>query len=63
MASLAETPDLFDTARSLGVSISPSTPTIGAEIGGLDLEGYPEILRIEGVEGVQVAVSEEVVTR
>lgn len=107
MASLAHTPDLFDAARSLGVSISPSTPTIGAEISGLDLdrpltaveadllraawlrfkivffrdqdisheshvrlgrlfgdleghpvipsvEGFPEILRIEGVEGVQL---------
>lgn len=107
MASLAQTPDLFDAARSLGVSISPSTPTIGAEISGLDLdrplssaeaellraawlrfkvvffrdqdisheshvrlgalfgeleghpvipsvEGYPEILKIEGVEGVQL---------
>lgn len=107
MASLAQSPDIFDAARSLGISISPSTPTIGAEIGGLDLdrplsaeegellraawlrfkviffrdqdisheshvrlgrffgeleghpvipsvEGYPEILRIEGVEGVQL---------
>ncbi|MBJ7439665.1 MAG: TauD/TfdA family dioxygenase [Sphingopyxis sp.] len=107
MATLAHTPDLFDAARSLGVSISPSTPTIGAEISGLDLdrpatsaeadllraawlrfkvvffrdqdisydshvrlgklfgeleghpviphvEGYPEVLRIEGVEGVQL---------
>jgi taurine dioxygenase len=107
MATLAHTPDLFDAARSLGVSISPSTPTIGAEISGLDLdrpltaveadllraawlrfkvvffrdqdisheshvrlgrlfgdleghpvipsvEGFPEILRIEGVEGVQL---------
>lgn len=107
MASLAHIPDIFDAARSLGISISPSTPTIGAEIGGLDLdrplsaeegellraawlrfkviffrdqdisheshvrlgrffgeleghpvipsvEGYPEILRIEGVEGVQL---------
>ena len=107
MATLPQTPDLFDTARSLGVVISPSTPTLGAEIAGLDLdrpltdaeaellraawlrfkvvffrdqdisheshvrlgelfgeleghpviphvEGYPEILRIEGVEGVQL---------
>jgi taurine dioxygenase len=107
MATQLDTPDLFETARSLGVSISPSTPTIGAEISGLDLdrplsseetdllraawlrfkviffrdqdisheshvrlgelfgdleghpvipsvEGYPEILRIEGVEGVQL---------
>lgn len=107
MATLAHTPDLFDAARSLGVSISPSTPTIGAEISGLDLDrpltaveadllraawlrfkvvffrdqdisheshvrlgrlfgdleghpvipsvkGFPEILRIEGVEGVQL---------
>lgn len=108
MASLAQTPDIFDTARSLGVAILPATPTIGAEISGLDLdrplsseegdllraawlrfkvlffrdqdisheshvrlgrffgeleghpvipsvEGYPEILRIEGVEGVQLS--------
>ncbi len=107
MATQLHVPDLFDAARSLGVSISPATPTIGAEIGGLDLdrplsseeagllraawlrfkviffrdqdisheshvrlgrlfgeleghpvipsvEGYPEILRIEGVEGVQL---------
>lgn len=107
MASLAQIPDIFDAARSLGVAILPSTPTIGAEISGLDLdrplspaegellraawlrfkvvffrdqdisheshvrlgrffgeleghpvipsvEGYPEILRIEGVEGVQL---------
>ena len=107
MASLAQIPDIFDAARSLGVAISPSTPTIGAEISGLDLDrplrseegdllraawlrfkviffrdqdisheshvrlghffgeleghpvipavdGYPEILRIEGVEGVQL---------
>ena len=107
MASLAHIPDLFDAARSLGVAILPSTPTIGAEIGGLDLDrplsseegdllraawlefkvlffrdqdisyeshvrlgqffgeieghpviphvpGYPEVLRIEGVEGVQL---------
>ena len=107
MATQPNTPDLFETARSLGVSISPATPTIGAEISGLDLdrplssaewdllraawlrykviffrdqdisheshvrlgeyfgeleghpviphvEGYPEILRIEGVEGVQL---------
>ena len=107
MATQPNTPDLFETARSLGVSISPATPTIGAEISGLDLDrpltpgeaellraawlrfkvvffrdqdisheshvrlgrlfgeleghpvipsvdGYPEILRIEGVEGVQL---------
>ncbi|HKX90482.1 MAG TPA: TauD/TfdA family dioxygenase, partial [Sphingopyxis sp.] len=107
MATQLHTPDLFETARSLGVSISPATPTIGAEIGGLDLDrpltsaegellraawlrfkvvffrdqdisheshvrlgrffgeleghpvipsvdGYPEILKIEGVEGVQL---------
>ena len=107
MATQLNTPDLFEAARSLGVSISPATPTIGAEIGGLDLdrpltsaegellraawlrfkvvffrdqdisheshvrlgrffgeleghpvipsvEGYPEILKIEGVEGVQL---------
>lgn len=107
MATVLETPDLFETARTLGVSVSPLTTTIGAEIGGLDLdrpltsaeadllhnlwlrykaiffrdqdisheghirlgrlfgeleghpviphvEGYPEILRIEGVEGVQL---------
>ncbi len=104
MATLAETPNLFDAARSQGVLISPSTPMLGAEISGLDLdrplssqeadllraawlrfkvvffrdqdigydshvrlgqlfgeleghpviphvEGYPEVLRIEGVEG------------
>ena len=110
MASQAQTPDadIFDAARSLGVAILPATPTIGAEISGLDLdrplteeegdllraawlrfkviffrdqdisheshvrlgrffgeleghpvipsvEGYPEILRIEGVEGVQLS--------
>ena len=108
MASLAQTPDIFDTARALGIAILPSTPTIGAEISGLDLDrplssaegellraawlrfkvvffrdqdisheshvrlghffgeleghpvipsvdGYPEILRIEGVEGVQLS--------
>jgi taurine dioxygenase len=108
MASLAQTPDIFDAARSLGIAILPSTPTIGAEISGLDLDrplssaegellraawlrfkvvffrdqdisheshvrlghffgeleghpvipsvdGYPEILRIEGVEGVQLS--------
>lgn len=107
MASLAQSPDIFDAARSLGVVILPATPTIGAEISGLDLDrpltveegellraawlrfkviffrdqdisheshvrlgrffgeleghpvipsvqGYPEILRIEGVEGVQL---------
>jgi len=107
MATQLHTPDLFEAARSLGVSISPATPTIGAEISGLDLdrpltsaegellraawlrfkvvffrdqdisheshvrlgrffgeleghpvipsvEGYPEILKIEGVEGVQL---------
>ncbi|KTE21111.1 taurine dioxygenase [Sphingopyxis sp. H050] len=107
MASLAQSPDIFDAARALGVVILPATPTIGAEISGLDLdrpltpeegellraawlrfkvvffrdqdisheshvrlgrffgeleghpvipsvEGYPEILRIEGVEGVQL---------
>lgn len=107
MATQLNTPDLFEAARSLGVSISPATPTIGAEISGLDLdrpltsaegellraawlrfkvvffrdqdisheshvrlgrffgeleghpvipsvEGYPEILKIEGVEGVQL---------
>jgi len=107
MATQLHIPDLFEAARSLGVSISPATPTIGAEISGLDLdrpltsaegellraawlrfkvvffrdqdisheshvrlgrffgeleghpvipsvEGYPEILRIEGVEGVQL---------
>lgn len=108
MATLAQTPDIFDAARALGVAILPATPTIGAEIGGLNLdrplsseegdllraawlrfkvlffrdqdisheshvrlgrffgeleghpvipsvEGYPEILRIEGVEGVQLS--------
>ncbi|MBL9068667.1 MAG: TauD/TfdA family dioxygenase [Sphingopyxis sp.] len=108
MATLAQTPDIFDAARALGVAILPATPTIGAEISGLDLdrplsseegdllraawlrfkvlffrdqdisheshvrlgrffgeleghpvipsvEGYPEILRIEGVEGVQLS--------
>jgi len=107
MATQLNTPDLFEVGRSLGVSISPATPTIGAEISGLDLdrpltsaegellraawlrfkvvffrdqdisheshvrlgrffgeleghpvipsvEGYPEILKIEGVEGVQL---------
>ena len=107
MATQLNTPDLFEAARSLGVSISPATPTIGAEISGLGLdrpltsaegellraawlrfkvvffrdqdisheshvrlgrffgeleghpvipsvEGYPEILKIEGVEGVQL---------
>jgi taurine dioxygenase len=107
MATQPHSPDLFDAARSLGVSLSPATPTIGAEISGLDLDrpltsaewdflraawlaykvvffrdqdisheshvrlgeyfgeleghpviphvdGYPEILRIEGVEGVQL---------
>lgn len=107
MATQLNTPDLFEAARSLGMSISPATPTIGAEISGLDLdrpltsaegellraawlrfkvvffrdqdisheshvrlgrffgeleghpvipsvEGYPEILKIEGVEGVQL---------
>ena len=38
MASLAQIPDIFDTARSLGIAISPATPTIGAEISGLDLD-------------------------
>lgn len=110
MATQLDTPDLFDAARSLGVSISPSTPALGAEIGGLDLdrplssaesdllraawlkykviffrdqdisheshvrlgrlfgeleghpvipsvEGYPEILRIEGVEGVELTAA------
>lgn len=108
MASLAQTPDIFDAARALGVAILPATPTIGAEISGLNfdrplsseegdllraawlrfkvlffrdqdisheshvrlgrffgeleghpvipsVEGYPEILRIEGVEGVQLS--------
>ena len=108
MATLAQTPDIFDAARALGVAILPATPTIGAEISGLNLdrplsseegdllraawlrfkvlffrdqdisheshvrlcrffgeleghpvipsvEGYPEILRIEGVEGVQLS--------
>lgn len=107
MATLAKVPDLFETARSLGAALSPSTPALGAEISGLDLDrplsseeteflraawlrykviffrdqdisheshvrlgnlfgeleghpvipsvdGYPEILRIEGVEGVQL---------
>lgn len=108
MATQILAPDLFDAARLLGIAIMPSTPTIGAEISGLDLdrplsseegdllraawlrfkvvffrdqdigheshvrlgqffgeleghpvipsvEGYPEILRIEGVEGVQLS--------
>lgn len=38
MASLAQSPDIFDAARTLGVAISPATPTIGAEISGLDLD-------------------------
>ncbi|RYF32207.1 MAG: TauD/TfdA family dioxygenase, partial [Cytophagaceae bacterium] len=38
MATQLNTPDLFEAARSLGVAISPSTPTIGAEISGLDLD-------------------------
>lgn len=107
MATLAKVSDLFETARSLGAALSPSTPALGAEISGLDLDrplsseeaeflraawlrykviffrdqdigheshvrlgnlfgeleghpvipsvdGYPEILRIEGVEGVQL---------
>ena len=107
MATLAKAPDLFETARSLGAALSPSTPALGAEISGLDLDrplsseeaeflraawlrykviffrdqdisheshvrlgklfgeleghpvipsvdGYPEILRIECVEGVQL---------
>lgn len=107
MASQYQNQDLFDRAQALGISIHPSTPTIGAEIRGLDLnrfldtaevewlheawlrykviffrdqdisheshirlgrifgeleghpviphvEGYPEILRIEGVEGVKL---------
>lgn len=107
MATQPSIPDLFDAARTLGISISPSTPAIGAEISGLDLDrplttaeaewlraawlrfkvvffrdqdirheshvrlgelfgeleghpvipsvdGYPEILKIEGVEGVQL---------
>jgi len=107
MATLAKVPDLFETARSLGAALAPSTPALGAEISGLDLDrplspeeaeflraawlrykviffrdqdisheshvrlgnlfgeleghpvipsvdGYPEILRIEGVEGVQL---------
>ena len=105
MATLAPQFDIFDTARALGVTITPITPTIGAEISGLDLDrplssaeaewlhaawlrfkviffrdqdishashirlgrlfgdleghpviphvdGHPEILRIQGVEGV-----------
>lgn len=108
MATQLHPADLFDAARSLGIAISPSTPTIGAEIAGLDLDrpltseegdllraawlrfkviffrdqdisyeshvrlgrffgeleghpvipsvaGYPEILRIEGVEGVTLS--------
>jgi hypothetical protein len=39
MASLAQIPDIFDAARSLGIAISPATPTIGAEISGLDPTG------------------------
>lgn len=110
MATQLDTPDLFETARSLGIAILPATPTIGAEISGLDLDrplsseeadllraawlrfkviffrdqdisheshvrlgrlfgeleghpvipsvaGYPEILRIEGVEGVQLTAA------
>ena len=38
MATQPSIPDLFDAARTLGISISPSTPTIGAEISGLDLD-------------------------
>ena len=34
MASLAQIPDIFDAARSLGIAISPANPTIGAEIIG-----------------------------
>jgi taurine dioxygenase len=108
MATLPQTPDLFEAARALGVALVPLTPTLGAEIAGLDLDrpltaaerdwlhaawlrfkvvffrdqdispeshvrlgeyfgeleghpviphvaGYPEILRIEGVEGVQLS--------
>ena len=107
MASKAIESDLFERANAIGIRINPSTPTIGAEIAGLDLdrplndiqsewlhdawlkfkvlffrnqdisheshirlgrlfgeleghpviphvEGYPEILRIEGVEGVKL---------
>ena len=38
MATLPQTPDIFEQARSLGIVISPSTPTLGAEIAGLDLD-------------------------
>lgn len=107
MASIALQDDIFDRALSLGIRIDPATPTLGAEISGLDLdrtlsnaeaellrdawlrfkvmfirdqdisheshlrlgkifgaleghpvlphvEGYPEILRIEGVEGLKL---------
>ncbi len=107
MATNPLVPDLIDRAASLGIGVTPSTPTIGAEIAGLDLDrplgaaaadwlrdawlsykvlffrdqdishdshvrlgrlfgeleghpviphiaGYPEILRIEGVEGGQL---------
>ena len=38
MATLPQTPDLFEQARSLGIAISPATTTLGAEIAGLDLD-------------------------
>jgi taurine dioxygenase len=38
MASRAIHSDIFERAKSIGVTINPSTPTIGAEINGLDLD-------------------------
>lgn len=108
MATKTIDPTLCERAASLGLDLLPSTPAIGAEVSGLDLdgplntaqaewlhdawiahkvlffrdqdisyeshvrlgrlfgeleghpviphvEGYPEILRIEGVEGVQLS--------
>jgi len=107
MATRTIDPTIDDRAASLGIVVTPSTPTIGAEVSGLDLDrplstaeaewlhdawlahkvlffrdqdighdshvrlgrlfgeleghpviphidGYPEILRIEGVEGVKL---------
>ncbi|WP_246623700.1 hypothetical protein [Sphingomonas colocasiae] len=31
-------PDLIERAAALGITISPSTPTLGAEIAGIDLD-------------------------
>src|SRR3546814_3108203 len=55
MATKTIDPTLYERAASLGLDLLPSTPTIGAEVSGLDLDGPLNVTQAEWLHDAWIA--------